>query len=702
MENEFAELDEMIQDLTETKNKELINEDDYIFPEERQTFMNNEMETPNINVPNFRKRIIEVINKIIDLIECTDEQKKIILSKSKEILNRHILRAENNDFTIPKNANLKKIASTIIWTVSLSTENMPKITRREIVKLAKINTKSNADISNYYKKYFEHLYPRIEFRFSSYSGFKNIRNIISLYLLELIKKNNKITEFSINLKERVLIGDVPKKLTQEGNDILYEMVTKYENTFIDYFSDLAEVVSQLVISSEIHKKIGAHLVIKYIAKFLSEKDINLSHQNFEGFYESVKEIFDFLKEKFPSIFPNRSSSQEREVKQGDYERIVSSKLKLYILKNIYNGRYYRDRIIKCPECVKEGFIINTRISRIINAQFHHSSSKKENKFTEKGLYDMFTKNQDNPRVLEFIIRLMESEKVEILCRNHHHMLSDKYFNYFKYIINWENIPEKFPQDIFSLSSELIHILIKVSINNFHKTRHKSRGKKKEIKRYIVNYLKKRYILRYYGIYCPTCGEFNITEHLPIFHFIHFSKENKTVNASDLYSYYSCSEIAQILEKEKGMYICPNCHTIFDYEKFHLLDKIYDDKNIVKGILEDFNNVSRKIKHFQSKKIIGDPLKKSSLISNEIVQYLTAINDISMSEGNATHYTLADYMGIQPTSVFNFFNRNDIIKQYIDIKIGRANYPSEYTLNKDGVEAISLINHIRDYYTKLKF
>ena len=662
--------------------------------------MTHKSQISNINILNFQKEVMEHIKNLVKLIECTKEQKKITLSKSEEILNVHISRAERNEITIPKNANLKKIAATIIWTIALSNENIPKITRREIVKLAKINTKSNSDISNYYKKYFEHLYPRAEFRFSSYSGFKNIRNIISLYILELIKKDIKISEFATHLKENILIGNLPKQLTQEGIDVLYKMVTKYEDIFFNYFSDLGEIIRQLVISSEIHKKIGAHLVIKYIAKFLAGKGISLSHQKFEGFYKSIIEIFDFLKEKFPLLFPIRSNIQEKEEGQGDYERIVGSKLKLYIMKKIYNGRYFRDGMIKCPECVKEGLIINTSISRIINAQFHHSSSKKENKFTEKGLYDIFTKNQHNPRFLDFIIELMESEKVELLCRNHHNMLNDKYFTYFKYLINWENIPERFPQDIFSLSAELIHILIKVSINNFHKTKHKPRGKKKEIKRRIVHYLKKRCIIRSYGIYCPTCGEFSIIEHLPVFHFMHFSKENKTVNASDLYSYYSCSEIAQILEQEMGMYICSNCHTIFDYEKFHLLDKIYEDKNIVKEIFDDYNDVSRKIRPFHSTSSIGDPLKKSSLISSEIEQYLTAIYEISKSGRHVTHYTLADYMGIHPTSVFNFFNRNDIIRQYVNIKIGRANYPSKYILNKEGREAISLISHIRDYYRQL--
>lgn len=142
-----------------------------------------------------------------------------------------------------------------------------------------------------------------------------------------MKKGIKTTEFVSYLKKIILKGELPKPLTQETTIILHEMMTNYEITFFDYFSDLAVVVSQLVILSENHKKIGAHLVIKNIAKILERKGINLSHQKFEGFYESVIEIFDYLKEKSPLTFPIRINSLKKEIEAGKYKRIVSSKLK---------------------------------------------------------------------------------------------------------------------------------------------------------------------------------------------------------------------------------------------------------------------------------------------------------------------------------------------------------------------------------------
>ena len=63
-----------------------------------------------INVPNFQERVMEHIKKLVESIECTEEHKKIIFSKSEAILNEHISKAGNNEFTIPKSANLEAFA----------------------------------------------------------------------------------------------------------------------------------------------------------------------------------------------------------------------------------------------------------------------------------------------------------------------------------------------------------------------------------------------------------------------------------------------------------------------------------------------------------------------------------------------------------------------------------------------------------------
>jgi len=651
-----------------------------------------------IKIHHFKQKVMDYLKNLLGLIDGTADQKKFIWSKSLEILDKFISRAENNEFTIRKNTNPKKIAAAIIYTVTISNENIPKISMGQTANIANIG---QSDISKVYIRYFKHLYPRTEFLFSAYE-LKRIKQNISLYFFELIRNAEIVTsELVSHLRENILKNNnIPGQLTRKDINILHEMATQYQDTFIKYFSDLAEVVKQLTISSKVHKKIGALLIIKYLAGFLEEKDVNLL-QTSQGFSRSVREIFDFLKEKFPNFFPTRIktreklSNKEKEIRDKEYKKVVASRLKLYVIKNIYNGKYFKNRKCKCPECLKEGLIINTDISRLNTLEFHHDSDEKEHEFSVDKLYRIFTSNRSNSHVLEDLISFVESEKVILLCRTHHAILHDKYFYYFNYLINWKNI--------FSLPAELIHILIMISVNNFYLTRNLPTQEKKQIRGKIVRKLKKSYIIeRLYGEYCHTCGEISIKKHLTAFHFNHLDEGTKSVEASDLYNIYSCSKIVRILEQEKGGYLCSNCHTVIHYKYFHLLDKIYEDKKVIKKILDDYNRVSKKFTPIHSKGLlIGDPLKKSIYINKSVERYLTAIYEISKSGLDVTNSTLVDYMGIERPNILNFFKiKSDFIKQYVDIIVGTRHNPTIYLLKDKGRKAISLIYHFKKYYNSI--
>jgi len=122
----------------------------------------------NINVPNFKQEVIKEINKIVDKINVIISQKEFIKIKSIEILDIHIKRAEDNEFTIPKNVNFKLIASAIVYTITVSFENIPTISRRKLADLT--NIKTHDYISKYYNKHFKILFPEIDKRksFSDY------------------------------------------------------------------------------------------------------------------------------------------------------------------------------------------------------------------------------------------------------------------------------------------------------------------------------------------------------------------------------------------------------------------------------------------------------------------------------------------------------------------------------------------------------
>jgi len=112
------------------------------------------------------------------------------------------------------------------------------------------------------------------------------------------------------------------------------MINQYQDTFIKYFSHLAEMLTQLIKSCKIHKEIGATLVVKYIAEFLNDRGINLLQKS-TVFYQSLIEIYDFLNDSFTDFFPIRSrthknlSIKEKLKRHNDYRKIVAFKLKLY-------------------------------------------------------------------------------------------------------------------------------------------------------------------------------------------------------------------------------------------------------------------------------------------------------------------------------------------------------------------------------------
>jgi hypothetical protein len=243
-----------------------------------------------------------------------------------------------------------------------------------------------------------------------------------------------------------------------------------------------------------------------------------------------------------------------------------------------------------------------------------------------------------------------------------------------------------------------------SINNYNKTENLSKSRKQDIRGKIVRKLKKRYIIELtFGGYCPTCREINSKNHLPTFDFNHKNNENKTINASDLYTQtLPCSKIVQILEKEQGGYICTNCHTVYHYKYLHLYKEIYGDKIIIQKVLTDFNNVQKKFRLLRSINIIKNPLEKSDIITKNIEKYLTAIYELSKSGNEVTHKMLSSYLGLTRQTISAFFSvskKNSFFRQCVEIKNRGPPTPINYILTDKGRETISLIFHFRNYYKK---
>ena len=650
-----------------------------------------------INTPLFKQEAWKHLKIIIDQIECTINQKEIIREKSKKILADFILRAENNIINVPKNINLNLTIGAILYTAIISSKDVPRFSLVQIGKIAEINPNS---LGGFYRRNFSRFYPKVEFDLS-YFRIGRIANYVSLHFFEKLKEDMNVRTSILvkSLKENIISNSyIPAGLSQNDVSILNKIIINHQEKYTKYFSDLAEVIRGLIISIISHKKIGALFLLNPFVDYLRKKNINLLQSS--RFYHSIDRIFNFLEEKYPDFFPIQYAESESLTKKGkekkyrEYRRIVASKLKFYILKSIYEGKYYGDGVIKCPECVKEGYKYNINTLRLKAIVCHHNSAKKENLFKSDNLYLLFNQNRGNPNVLEELVNMLESEEIIILCRNHHKRL---HFNdEFDYIVNMKGL--------FSLPAELIHLIVKVSINSFRLTKNLSPNEKANKKKNILRKIKKRYIIeKFYGEFCHVCEEFSIRKDLMAFDFHHLSNDFEKIKAHELYDTLPCSKIATILIQEKGGYICSNCHSVIGAELIHLISDIFDDKNIVKRIQQDINFSHSKFTSMNeiSHISIKSPLKKSLDINETFERYLNAIYIISNSKKEVTISDLTSFTGISSGPIHKFLNKDSsILKQSIEIKNDGVPKPIKITLTEKGREFISLINHTKDYYNSL--
>ena len=691
-------------DLKNNKRKLNVKEDQTSMPQ---------FNVSNINILDFQKEVMDQINNLTNLFESTEEQKKSILFKSEGILNEHISRAERGEINIPSYANPLKNAMAIIYAVLVSNENMPNINQIKLSKIAGIN---HSAISQLYNKYYKILTQKLDFDFQSA---KLGRNVISLYFFEILMDTEIDTPKIVVLLRNIIINthklgkhEILEQLTEKEINSLQNMVNNYSDTFTKYFTDLVNIIKLLIISNKSHKIISADFSVKRFAMYLMDRKINLFLGQYQFVYV-IGKIFNFLSERYPKLFSDRTHTIDNE-KREDAERttVIGSRIKLYILRHIYNGRYFdfEKGIALCPECLNEKLEINTSFPRIRAKDFHHEGIRIEG-FESKRLYRLFISNRGNPYFLSQLIEKMERRSVLLSCKSHHSIIKAIHFINFKKFISWEDIPSEFPQDIFELPAEIIHVLAMICVDNFYKTKTKTLEERLPIRRGLIHKLKKRYIIdRVYGGICPTCGEYNTRDHLPSFHFSHFfelseikpeerriREENKL---KELYRTSSCSELVREMERQKGGYVCGNCHFVI-HTKIELANKIYDDENILKLVLNDRNKTIKKSEQnlIYSSRSIKNPLKldmKQESLS--LRNYFFALYEISEDKGVITSIDLEEKLNISRVSILKFFTkRKGLLEKYGNIIPARGRIPTKYYLNDDGKRIVRLMHYFKNYY-----
>jgi len=711
----------------------------------KQNFMTKESDIPNIHIRKFQGELIKHIKKLDNLIECPREHKEIMLAKSEEILNRHISRAKSGEIIIPQQTRPLSNAAAIIYAVIVSTENMPKISG---VKMGELIGVTKDVIPRLYRDLYKELARNLEFDFKG-AQLGRSRKILSLYFFELLKNaeldlyklNLHLEEIpisSIILRLRRIFIDEEKKISQKEKQLIEqlkereikqykEMGSSYYKIFIKYFTDLANIIKLLIISNKSHKIIGADFFCQPFVRFLiKEKDINLFMTK-KALHRAVREIYDYLKDsEYSTLFPARRKRSEmgetywKTQRPSEYAHMVGSRIKIFIMKHIYNRKYFRNGLSLCLDCFREGKKLNISFPRLRAKSFHHEDeTAKTANYRSGKLFRLFNKNRGNPYFLPDLINQMEREKVELKCRCHHRLKHSSNFFDFKKLISWEGIPREFPyDDIFDLPAEIIHILVMVCVDNFYKTKTKTTTEKKGWIDDIIILLKKRYFIDLlYGGICPICGEFNTKDHLTVFDYNHFYKKNelipkgkekgKRIKINDLFI-LPCSKIIKEMEKDyyKGAFICCNDHMVI-HESSSGIDKIFDDKNMLRKVLEDNEDTIKRYKqslihNMKNKILIKDPLNLKGIKRRPLMKLLMTLFEISEEKGVVNTNDIMNNTKLSKSAVGYLFQvKREFLKNYGELIIGKGHTPTKYYMNDEGRRIIRLIYYFRDFYRNLK-
>jgi len=174
------------------------------------------------------------------------------------------------------------------------------------------------------------------------------------------------------------------------------------------------------------------------------------------------------------------------------------------------------------------------------------------------------------------------------------------------------------------------------------------------------------------------------------------KKNKI---PQLYRRLSCSDIVREMEKKyhRGGYVCRNCHFVI-HENLSNVDKIYDDSNIIKAVVNDKENAIRKFKQnlIHCEETINEPLKPEKTKYESLTKHLFALFEISkLKQKGITRKEIAQYLGNKETT--KLLERRIFLGQYIRIEAGGKNKDTLYYLKPEGKKIVRLMYYFRDYY-----
>ncbi len=419
------------------------------------------------------------------------------------------------------------------------------------------------------KKDNSHIIIKIRIKDGRILQFPNIiRHILSKATYFL--KNSELNLTKEQIVDTLVLAIKNKDSSQEWikelikNNLLSYLHIKFQDPNIEeilrkYLEDLTEITNKLIIVNK-----GEILDVTAFCKDLVKDGFNFGSP-VDSLKRIIKNLVEYLNENIPE-FNIQKRKAKRVFDDGIY-RECSKCHKRKLHKEFSKDKKNNLHAI-CKECTNKHFAIKHSIKKLKVITKIYEGRYKSGKCVKCGIYTIklpcltfhhldrsikkFTWNSVNSYDYNTIIRILEKEKVELVCFNCQKLIHASVFNRFKKIILDPNLYNYTMKEIETKISEL------------RKKYHLKGGTS-----YIKYWMKKRIVINYlYNGRCAGCGKKTIHNNLPCLEFHHIDpnlteEKLRWKNISQL----NIKEIITMLLKERCLCLCKNCHELLTSHQF---------------------------------------------------------------------------------------------------------------------------------------
>ncbi len=263
---------------------------------------------------------------------------------------------------------------------------------------------------------------------------------------------------------------------------------------------------------------------------------------------------------------------------GEQKQVFALKNKIKVMENLYNGKFG----LKCPEC-------NTGPEKLPALEFHHTVPY----IKETSWHARMYKNWEQTK------KLLENEKVKVLCRNCHNKQRAKTYKNYGNLIKSTNFN-------LNASTKEIRDYIKNNSPKPIKVRDISEIEHQIKKFTLVNKL--------YGGKCVGCEQITTRNNLPSINFHHRDFNEDKGKLWSKVRNYELNQIKNELITKNCVGLCGNCHQMIRSNNFRTQHEEIISSEHWGKVKTYFNILEKKINNFKFQKESDQRLMLKSKIS----------------------------------------------------------------------------------------